>query len=71
MKKYAFYDINNIVKQTFIAELNAENLSLFMIDYSKMFEAVGVQEYDPSDEIQIGWSVITHAPVEVVEQVTA
>ena len=66
MKKYAFYDINNIVKQTFVAELDAQTLTNFMSDYAILFESVGVQEYDPSDEIQIGWSVVDHAPVEII-----
>jgi hypothetical protein len=68
MKKYAFYDSGNIVRQTFVADIDAQTLEVFMSDYAKLFNTVGVQEYDENDDIQIGWSVITHQPVgEVTE----
>lgn len=70
MKKYAFYDADNIVRQTFVADIDAQTLAVFMSDYAKLFNAIGVQEYDSDDDIQIGWSIITHAPIEqaIVEQ---
>ena len=64
MKKYAFYDSNNIVCQTFVAELNTDSLQKFMADYSVLFGSIGVEELDADDPIQIGWSIITKAPVE-------
>ena len=67
MKKYAFYDKYNIVKQTFVAELDAESLSSFMVDYESLFNTVGVQEYNPDDEIEVGWSVATHSIPEATE----
>lgn len=67
IKKYAFYDSNNIVCQTFIAELNQDSIQKFMLDYSSLFGSVGVEELDVDDPIEIGWSIITRGPVETIE----
>ena len=68
MKKYAFYSSDNVVKQTIIADLDVDTLAALMSDYETLFGIVGVQEYEENDDIQIGWSVETHSPVEIIQE---
>lgn len=70
MKKYAFYSSDNVVKQTIIADLDVDTLAALMSDYEILFGIVGVQEYEENDDIQIGWSVETHSPVEIIQEQT-
>jgi hypothetical protein len=63
MKKYAFCDSLNTVVQCFVAELTSEQVNQFVNDYSSLLKTTSVHQFDESNPVWIGWTIIDGVPV--------
>ena len=64
MKKYAFCDNSNKVIQCFIAELTSEQIDQFINDYSSLLKTTSMHQFDESNPVWIGWTIVDGVPVD-------